>query len=156
MKSNIKQHLQKAGKIHISCDVWTKKGMTQSFLGVTAHFVSLMELRCVTLAVREMPCPHTGERIKEVLEKILIEWEIQPFQLGKVVTDNGSNMIKAFRSVVNLGSSTQETDDSRNITLQIILNYTDQLNMFVMMNYTTMLIQKLKYMILKTKNLITN
>ena len=38
VKTKISQVLKKARKIHLCCDIWSKKGMTESFIGITAHF----------------------------------------------------------------------------------------------------------------------
>jgi hypothetical protein len=44
-----------------------------------------------------MPHPHTGAAIAEVLENCMKEWGISPTKVLLVVTDNGSNMVKAIR-----------------------------------------------------------
>lgn len=62
MKSNIQEVLQRARKINFCADIWTKKGFTTSYLGLTAHLFSPTDgcIRCATLAVRHLPHPHTG------------------------------------------------------------------------------------------------
>ena len=99
ISAKIKSHVKNARKFHITCDIWTKKGMSESFLGVTAHFIANKKLHLVTLALRKMPSPHTGERIYEFVQDILSEWDVRFHQHGKILTHNGSNMVKAFRSV---------------------------------------------------------
>ena len=37
LKGKICSHLDEAGRMAITIDIWTKKGMSESFLGVTAH-----------------------------------------------------------------------------------------------------------------------
>ena len=100
MKAKIGTHLHEARKISITADIWSKKGMSTSYLGVTAHFFSQKDhLRhCVTLAVRRMPSPHTGENIRSVVQEVLSEWEIPSSKISAVLTDNGSNMIASFRN----------------------------------------------------------
>ena len=44
-----------------------------------------------------MPLPHTGEKIREVVDKVLDEWGISPSKVLATLTDNGSNMVAAFR-----------------------------------------------------------
>ena len=75
----------------------------------------------VTLAVRHMPSPHTCDAILEVVSNVLAEWDIMP---SKVLTDNGSNMIKAFKHVQtaqsqgDLGESDKEVHpDTANVHL---------------------------------------
>ena len=70
-----------------------------------------------------MPSPHTGDAILEVLTKVLAEWDLIPRKVGNVLTDNGSNMIKAFKNVQatqthESGESDDETQlDSANVGL---------------------------------------
>lgn len=97
--STIKSHLSKARKVNICCDIWTKKGMSASFMGVTAHFLSSNKRHFATLAVRRMPSPHTGENIFMIIQSVISDFEISDIQLNKVLTDNGSNMVKAFKNI---------------------------------------------------------
>ena len=73
--SNIYNHLQETiqsllskAVIISSVDIWSKLGMTASFLGVTAHLIQIN--------VRRFPSPHTGVRIAELLLRIVAEWDI--------------------------------------------------------------------------------
>lgn len=65
LKAKIGSFLLEANKMSICVDIWSKKGMTSSYLGITAHFYSHKDrrLHTVTLAVRRMPSPHTGDNI---------------------------------------------------------------------------------------------
>ena len=38
LKAKISVHLQSANFISICSDIWSKKGLTSSYLGITAHF----------------------------------------------------------------------------------------------------------------------
>ena len=112
MKGRIKVFLDSAQKVSACTDIWTKRGMTSSYLGVTAHFFSRHDHRrhCVTLAVRVFPHPHTADRIRSLLDEVLKEWDVdQKFYF--VITDSGSNMVKAFRSDV-LASITDYSEGS--------------------------------------------
>ena len=62
MKGKIQISMAGARKINFCADIWSKKGLTSSYLGLTAHYYSVTNL-CIehpTLAVRELPHPHTG------------------------------------------------------------------------------------------------
>ena len=50
-----------------------------------------------TLAVKRFPYPHTAERILQLTRDVLREWEIDIMRLSIILTDNGSNMVAAFR-----------------------------------------------------------
>ena len=136
MKTNIQAVLQGARKINFCADIWTKKGFTSSYLGVTAHFFSPTDghIRHATLAVRHLPHPHTGllyiykphactcyftsvgECICNLTMQIIQEWGITSEKVQFIVTDNGSNMVKAFKDIVlkesdRSGGVHMETDD---------------------------------------------
>ena len=51
----------------------------------------------MTLAVRAFPHPHSAERVRDLVNEILKEWDIDQ-KVHLIVTDNGSNMVKAFRN----------------------------------------------------------
>ena len=58
------------------------------------------------LRVKRFEQPHTGERIAELLQSILDQWDIPHHKVFHSLTDNGSNMVKAFKLL-----STDETDE---------------------------------------------
>lgn len=96
----MKLALSRASRIAIAVDLWTKKDMTP-FIGITAHFYdpgAKRRLNC-TLAVKPFPHPHTAELIYDKVNEILAYWEIDFDKVFRVLTDNASNMIKAFRSL---------------------------------------------------------
>ena len=52
----------------------------------------------MTLAVRRMPSPHIADHVRELVDAILEEWDIPTSKVKVVITDNGSNMVAAFRT----------------------------------------------------------
>ena len=62
MKVGIQQDMASARKINFCADIWSKKGLSSSYLGLTAHFFcpAKQSIKHVTLAVRVFPYPHTG------------------------------------------------------------------------------------------------
>ena len=109
--------LQGAQKYAIITDIWSKKGVTASFLGVSIHFFSRKN-HCryfLTLAVRRLPLPHTADKVEQMLCEVLKEWGISQQSVSAILTDNGSNMIAAFREWVDdttLASGTETGDAS--------------------------------------------
>ena len=97
MKNNIQEKLALVSKIHFCCDIWTKKGMTESFWGIVAHFFAKDRKFTATLAVRSIEGSHTRDNIFSIFKTVLEEWQIDRVSVEKVLTDNGSNMLKAFR-----------------------------------------------------------
>ena len=62
----------------------------------------------MTLAVRRMPSPHIADHIRDLVDAILEEWDIPTSTVTVVVTDNGSNMVAAFRTYVASLDDSQE------------------------------------------------
>ena len=69
-------------------------------MGITAHFFSNSDhhRRATTLAVRRLFTSHTAANIRSAVDEILEEWDIEPSKVSAVITDNGSNMIAAFKA----------------------------------------------------------
>ena len=100
LKANISAYIESANAVSITCDIWSKKGLTSSYLRVTAHFYSRTNNRChtVTLAVRRLTTSHTASNIRSLLDNILVEWDILSSKVSAVITDNGSNMVAGFKA----------------------------------------------------------
>ena len=90
--------------------------MTESFLGVTARMYdpSTKSTRSMTLACRTFPTPHTAKKVYELVTDILREWEIPNCRISAIVTDNGSNMVAAFKSI-NLDSLDDDDSDDTGV-----------------------------------------
>ena len=58
---------------------------------------------------------HTGDYIREIFTEVIDEWQISRDKIGCIITDNGSNIIKAFRdsfSLMRAGTvEDEEVDD---------------------------------------------
>ena len=100
LKANIGLYLHDACKVSITANIWSKKGLMSSYMGITAHFFSPKDhyRHQVMLAVRRMASSHTAERVLEVIEEVLAEWEIPYSKVSAILTDNGSNMVAAFHA----------------------------------------------------------
>lgn len=107
-----------ARKVAICVDIWSKKGLSASCLGVTAHFFTPHDHKRnqATLAVRKIASPHTVDHIEATVEEFLGEWSIPKDKISAVLTDNGSNMVKAFREW--LGGLNETSDNSEEEEMQ--------------------------------------
>ena len=86
--------------------------MSSPFLGVTAHFFNTVDHKKynITLAVRPFESPHTRNRILSEIKSILSEYDIRIQDIGVILIDNGSNMIKAFNADSLLNLVTDDND----------------------------------------------
>ena len=78
LKAKVLACLNQAGKIAVCVDIWSKKQLTASFLGVTAHFLTPHDHKRnrVTLAVRTLASLHTADHVEATVEGVLAEWEV--------------------------------------------------------------------------------
>ena len=100
LKAKVSAHVQSANTLSLCCDIWSKKGLSSSYLGITAHFFSRNDCRrhTATLAVRRLTSSHTATNIRQVIDDILTEWDIDSAKVCAILTDNGSNMVAAFKA----------------------------------------------------------
>ena len=73
LKKDLRESLSSAKRIALCADIWFKKGMTASFLGLTAHYYSRTEKdKCnITIAVRRFESQHTAERVSKLVDEII-------------------------------------------------------------------------------------
>lgn len=84
------------GNIHATIDLWSSRSMLP-IIGVRFHyFDAQFELRVRTVAFQHFDGRHTGQNIASAFEDVLTEYGIQSFNFGFQITDNASNMLKAF------------------------------------------------------------
>ena len=99
----IQQALERIGTCSITLDIWSSRRM-HSYLGVTCHFVSEMwEVKSLLIACSQIHGRHTSENIVSEFEEIVTRHKISD-KLYKVVTDNASNVKKAFPDTVSMPS----------------------------------------------------
>lgn len=112
LRKKISKVLTASRKLNICCDIWTKQGMTASFLGVTVHLFlpDDNQRHSITLAVKVFEQPHTGERIATLLLSILDEWEIPYWKVFRSLSDNRSNIVKAFHILQDQTNSGNDDD----------------------------------------------
>ncbi|XP_053549013.1 E3 SUMO-protein ligase ZBED1-like [Bombina bombina] len=98
-KQKFKKRLAAARRVSICTDLWTKKGLTASFLGISACYFCVDQNKAdhILLALEQVAHPHTAQSIKSCVDKCLQEWDIPKKKILTVITDNGSNMVAAFK-----------------------------------------------------------
>lgn len=106
--TKFKKRLCGARKVSIGIDLWTKKGLSASFLGISCCFfcVDQNNPEHILLALEQVAHPHTAQSIKACVDKCMQEWGISNNKILTVITDNGSNMVAAFKH------TTQEEEEA--------------------------------------------
>jgi hypothetical protein len=110
----VKKELMSCRRVVLAMDCWSKKGLTSSYLAISASFFSPTSHlpNTVLLNLSSISHPHTGEMLAEKLDLALKEWAIPQSKILMVVTDNGSNMIKAIKCLKSSKPTiTKESDE---------------------------------------------
>ncbi|KAH7703154.1 transposase [Aphelenchoides avenae] len=99
-KEAMKNRLQAArSKFSVVVDIWSVSH--SSYVGVTMHFVgSGGRLEVCFLGVRDIEGVKTAERVRECVNSILNEYLLKDDDVAFYVTDNGSNLLKAYRDSI--------------------------------------------------------
>ena len=128
LKKDLRESLNSAERISLCADIWSKKGMTASFLGLTAHYYSRSKKdKCnITIAVYRFESPHTAERVSKLVDDIVSEWEIPCYKVFRILTDNGCNMIAAFKGDIHLQNDDQEFEND--LAIEVNSNSSDSEN----------------------------
>lgn len=101
MIENIKFLLKETKKISLTTDLWSCKGLSNSFIAITAHFFILKDKsnHKVLLGLPVFNETHTGQNIKNLIQHVLNKYNYDFNKITRIVIDNGSNMIKAFKEL---------------------------------------------------------
>jgi len=84
----------------LSLDIATTKSMASSFLGIMVHSLDKhLKNCCFALAIEQLEGSHSNQLIRQVTSKVLDKYGMKIDQVAAFVTDNGGNMLKAFRFV---------------------------------------------------------
>lgn len=65
LKASLMSVLRDSHIVSLTVNIMSKKGMTASYMGVTAHFFTRSDHkgRNATNAIRRLPTPHTAEKV---------------------------------------------------------------------------------------------
>ena len=94
VETKLKLEMQQAQDLCLTVDLWSSRDM-RSFLGITGHFILDYTLQSIMITCCRFKGSHTGDRIFSVYQETLAHFAIAE-KIGHVITDNASNMVKAF------------------------------------------------------------
>ena len=80
--------------------MWSATGTMTPYMAVTVHYIDaewILQSHCLqTVFVPEV---HTAENLAAALQEVLESWALPENRLACVITDNGSNIVAAIRSL---------------------------------------------------------
>ena len=109
--ASISKYLSLTSKVCLTMDIWINR-QTRSYLGVTGHFIKDFKLQSIMLSCCRFRGSHKGENIMHQFEEIVALFDITG-KVDKVITDNASNMKKAFR-LLDINDGEVQSDSSEN------------------------------------------
>ncbi|CAF5064254.1 unnamed protein product, partial [Rotaria sp. Silwood1] len=96
MKKILHATLNDTKFVTLTVDGWSDR-RGRSFIGVTCHFINYKcEPQAFLIDFVRLKGPHTGENIHRITEFILDRYNLKE-KVYKIVTDNASSMIKAYK-----------------------------------------------------------
>lgn len=100
LQAELLERLDKAKRISICVDIWSKQSFTKSYMGITAHFFDFKSHRPirVLLGLRPMLEGHGAIYVRKIVYEVLTDWNLDSPKLFKIQSDNGSNVVSAFRN----------------------------------------------------------
>lgn len=104
----VKTEMESAEQVCVTIDIWSSRDM-RSFLGVTAHYILDNTLHKAMLSCKRFRGAHTADRIYSVYQDIVAAYNLSG-RVWRIVTDNASNMIKAF-SLPGMESLEADSED---------------------------------------------
>ena len=116
VRSSVEHLLHLAPQICLTVDIWSNRQM-KSYLGVTGHFIIDFTLHSVMLSCRQFRASHTGEEILGYFLDIKDSFNISG-KVKNIITDNASNMKKAFRLLETQVDEDDNEDEEGDDTLQ--------------------------------------
>ncbi|CAF1508820.1 unnamed protein product, partial [Rotaria sordida] len=102
--------LEKANHLTLTIDVWSDR-RSRSFLGITCHFLDdTMVPQAFLIDFVRLKSPHTSDNIQRLTENILDHFNIKE-KVYRIITDNASSMIKAYKFGLTVDEGHPMNDD---------------------------------------------
>ncbi|KAI0211964.1 hypothetical protein LSAT2_003149 [Lamellibrachia satsuma] len=127
VRSDLKNILQRAQDMELTIELWSSRDM-RAFIDITGHFILDFTMRGIMLAFYRVRGSHTAENVHLMYEETVACFDLAG-KVSAIVTDNGSNMVKAFTlpGMENMAVDVDETHDSNLTWVQL----TDDLEFLV-------------------------
>ncbi|CAF2975866.1 unnamed protein product [Rotaria sp. Silwood2] len=102
--------LEIVNDLTLTIDAWSHR-RGRSFLGITCHFIdNKMVPQAFLIDFVRMKSPHTSDNIQRLTENVLDRFNIKE-KVFRIITDNASSMIKAYRFGLAVDGDYQIHDD---------------------------------------------
>ncbi|XP_015121184.1 zinc finger BED domain-containing protein 1-like [Diachasma alloeum] len=93
----VKSKLAKVENLTLTTDIWTETMSTRGFLGLTIHFLENGKMSYIELDTIELDENRKAPYLSKMFEEFLLKWNISKDKITTVVTDGGTNIVKAVK-----------------------------------------------------------
>jgi len=98
VRDKVLERLPSDGYLSFGTDGWTSTNGEHSFQSLTAHWLDEnFQLQSAVLGVDEITGRHTADNLLTLFCSMLLSWNITDDRVHTVVTDSGSNIVKAMK-----------------------------------------------------------
>ena len=99
VKASVQSDIDAAKSVCLTTDTWTSQNTTQSFLSLTAHWITdNFTRRFAVLHCELFEGSRTGARLADALTHMLADWKIDKTQVHIDLRDSGAYIVKALRN----------------------------------------------------------
>ena len=111
--SLVKKDLELSLKVVLTTDCWSKKSLTSSYMAISASFFhpSRHVPVHVLFNLHNIAHTYTGDMLAEKILQSLVDWNIPTAKILAIITDNGSNMIRAVKTANVLSTNALQLAD---------------------------------------------
>lgn len=99
LSTQLKQKIQEVEALCLTADVWTDPHNSQSYMGLTGHYIHENELMSIIFGVSALTEPHNADYLASVITNMTEKWDITSNKVIAFITDNGANIVKAVTNV---------------------------------------------------------
>lgn len=103
-EARVSAQIAQADDMSLTIDIWTDRRM-HSFLAITGHTFIEFECQSFLVAFEAFRGSHTGQHIAEAIDRCMEKYSLRE-KVHYIVTDNASNMRKAFTVLEELAGTT--------------------------------------------------
>ena len=96
MKTAIELATANGSFFSLTTDIWSSLA-NDSYISITAHFLTGFQRQNVTLSVSLFNDSHTADKIGVKFMELIEQWGLEEQKIWMVLRDNAANMKKAFR-----------------------------------------------------------
>lgn len=107
--SKMQIEIERLSSFSLCIDFWSKN--TIGFLGITLNFLNGHKMDSILLILKQVDFPHTSKVVLDETNDALNSWKINGLEderITYILTDNGSNMVKAYNKIEGLFRTSHE------------------------------------------------